>query len=121
MHPCPGNWVAIGHMAMYYGSVFSAGMKCTVVTWTYFIAVVPALVSPITEQTPIHAPVIGTTVAGEVTISQTQIANWKWSRKIKIMSRLLKQRKIVWPEKNSEKLCKCITERTSRTTLFVNK
>ena len=31
MHPCPGNWVAIGHVVVYFARsahAFSAGIKC---------------------------------------------------------------------------------------------
>ena len=31
MHPCPGNWVAIGHAVVYFAQAdhaFSAGIKC---------------------------------------------------------------------------------------------
>ena len=31
MHPCPGNWVAIGRAVVYYArgdQAFSAGIKC---------------------------------------------------------------------------------------------
>ena len=31
MHPCPGNWQAIGHAVVYFGQAayaFSAGIKC---------------------------------------------------------------------------------------------
>ena len=28
MNPCPGNWVAIQHMAVYYAHAFSAEIKC---------------------------------------------------------------------------------------------
>ena len=38
MHPCPGNWVGIGHAVMYYvrsARAFSAGIKCRHCTYIH--------------------------------------------------------------------------------------
>ena len=39
MHPCPGNWVAIGRAVVYYAradQAFSAGIKCRHCMYGYF-------------------------------------------------------------------------------------
>ena len=36
MHPCPGNWVAIGRAVMYYvmdAQIMCTGIKCRHCTW----------------------------------------------------------------------------------------
>ena len=38
MHPCPGNWVAIGYAGVYYARAahtLSAGIKCRYCSLTY--------------------------------------------------------------------------------------
>ena len=50
MHPCPGNWVAIGHAVVYYAQAahtFSAGIECLycmkhIFQWyAYFVFIEP--------------------------------------------------------------------------------